>query len=196
MPRHISAAQRAQIVILKEQNFNFSHIARILNLKNPSTVRSIWLNYQKTKSLESKKPTGRPKKLTERDERVIMRKLKKDSFVTARQVQTEFNAWSCHKTVCEKTIRRLFKKKGLHGRSAAKKILLNAKTRVARLAWCRQKSIYRLTTGQVSFSPTSADSNFGVMDGCGYGERKVSDTVQKRLSLCPMIGVQLTYGEQ
>lgn len=139
MPRHISVAQRAQIVILKEQNFNFTHIAKILNLKNASTARSIWLNYQKTNSLESKKPSGRPKKLTGRDERVIMRKLKKDSFVTARQVQTEFNAWSCDKTVCEKTVRRLFKKKGQHGRSAAKKILLNAKTRIARLAWCRQK---------------------------------------------------------
>ncbi len=81
-----------------------------------------------------KKQTGRPKKLTERDERA-MRKLKKDSFVTTGQVQTDFNTWSCNKTVCEKTVCRLFKKKGQHGRSAGNKILLG----VARIAWYRQK---------------------------------------------------------
>ena len=136
MPRHISAAQRNQIIILKEGNFKFCKGIKIK--KNPSTVKSIWLNYQKAKNLESKKPTGRPKKLTERDERVIMKKLKKDSYVTAKQLQTDFNTWSCNKAVFQKTI-RLFKKKGQHRRSAAKKILLSVKARVARLAWCCQK---------------------------------------------------------
>ena len=41
--------------------------------------------------------------------------------------------------VRKQTFRRLFKKKGQHGRSEAKKCLLPAKVRVARLAWCRQK---------------------------------------------------------
>ena len=64
-----------------------------------------------------------------------------------------FNSFSPDTTVCEKTIRRLLRRRGYSGRAAAKKLLLSTKIRQKRVEWCRRhKDWTEEQWGRVLFS--------------------------------------------
>ena len=55
MGKHETVETRAKIVALKEAKLSFPAIFWQLQLKNPSTVRNNYNNFQRTGSLNSKK---------------------------------------------------------------------------------------------------------------------------------------------
>ena len=83
----------------------------------------------------AKKPPGRPKKLSEKEQRLIIRRVKKDPKTTDR-VRVLQSSFSTSKTVSKCIIRRILKKYGSISRKAAKKFHLNKKQRLIRKRWC------------------------------------------------------------
>ena len=143
----------AKIVVYREIGYSWDKIASKLGLKGRSTPRMAYNRYIKNKSLEPRKSTGRPRKITERGERYLVRWLEKDPFVTPERLQVLFNSFSPDTTVCEKTIRRLLRRRGYSGRAAAKKLLLSTKIRQKRVEWCRRhKDWTEEQWGRVLFS--------------------------------------------
>ena len=119
---------RAKTVTLKETKLPFYAICRQLQLKNPSKVQNIHNNFQRTGSLNFKKQNGRPKKLSEADERFLYRKLAKNRFTMPEKIRTDFNSFSFNKTLSTNTIRQLLKRKNFTRKPASEKLLLKART--------------------------------------------------------------------
>ena len=96
-------------------------------------------DFLKNKDYLAKKSTGRPIKLTQREEQQLIRIINKDPKSTPKRVRTIFNSFSVDKTIYEISVRRIVKRYGLNGRSAAKAVNLSLQKRQNRLNWCRQR---------------------------------------------------------
>ena len=140
MAKQISNEIRLQIVTLRLAKLSFPAIAKQLGLRSPDTARSIYNRYCRSGSYLPKKRSGRPKKLSKREERFILRKVRKNPFMSCKQLMCEYNSFSPQSSVSEITIRRLLTRNNLHGRAAAKKILLRQKSRMDRRSWCASKT--------------------------------------------------------
>lgn len=127
-----------KIVAYRECGLSYSQIREKLGLKSISTVSSAYLRYLKTKSYEPKKPTGRPPKLTKRDESWLVRDTLKDPKKSLQKIRVWFNSFSTTKSISVDTVRRILRKYKIKSRSAAKKISLNAKSRNNRVKWCQK----------------------------------------------------------
>ena len=88
----------------------------------------------------AKKPPGRPEKLSEKEQRLIARRVEKDAKTTLERVRVLQNSFSTSKTVSKCTIWRILKKYGNVSRKAAKKFNLNKKQRLIRKRWCSRMS--------------------------------------------------------
>ncbi len=139
MGKLVTEEIRHKIIALRQAKFSYPAICKQLNLKNPSTPRTIWNSFAANGTVLPKPKPGRPKILSKRDERFLLRKVQKDRFLSIQKLRTEFNSFSPDKTVSHCTIRRLLARHNLIGRAAAKKLMLRGKTRQGRLRWCRQR---------------------------------------------------------
>ena len=90
--------------------------------------------------LFSKKPPGRPEKLSKKDKRLIIRSVENDPKTTLQRIRVKYNSFATSKSVSRSTIRRVLKKYGLVSRVAAKKFQLNKKQRTTRKKWCLRMS--------------------------------------------------------
>ena len=68
-----------------------------------STVRKIWNKFQATSSIIDKNRTGRPKKISVRDQRQLHRQAQKQPCTSAHELGIQSNLLS---RVCKRTIRR------------------------------------------------------------------------------------------
>ena len=69
-------------------------------------------------------------------ERFIVSWLEKDPIVSPKRLRVLFTSYLADETVCEKTIRRMFRRRGYSGRAAAKK-LTEYNIRRKRMEWFR-----------------------------------------------------------
>lgn len=121
-----------QLVIFHyEKGCSYRKIASMLKLSK-STVGDIILRYKNEDRLEPIKQTGRPKLLTERDNRLIMRKVKEDPKISAPKLQIYLEQYA-KKKVSLQTIRRCIHNHGFFGRIARKKPWVSNKNRKMRL---------------------------------------------------------------
>jgi transposase len=84
MPRgtELSEFERGEIIGLRKANFSYMEIANILNRSKravENTVNDYFLKNKTTAALRS----GRPKKLSSRDERQLIKSVRKDPKTTA-----------------------------------------------------------------------------------------------------------------
>ena len=113
------------------------------------------------------------RKLNERAKVVLMRKRKKNCFLSSQQSRCEYNCFSVKNTVCEKkTIRRLLKQHKTVGRAAAKKIFLKAKIRLDRLRWVNENK----------YMHTEKWSRHGFTDECRFNLRRDGRVLVWRLA--------------
>ena len=127
-----------KIVAYRECGLSYSQIKEKLGLKLFSTVSSAYLRYLKTKLYEPKKPTGRPRKLTKRDEKLLVRDTLKDPKKSLQKTRVWFNSFSTNKLISAATVRRILGKYKIKSRAAAKKLYLNEKSRKNRVKWCQK----------------------------------------------------------
>ena len=105
---------------------------------NKSTAQTVYKNYLKNGSVDDAKRSGRPPKLTQKDQNWLRRIVKENNKALAEKLRVLFNSFSM-KTVSTKTIRQNLHKMDLVGSAAAKKFRMRAETRVNRLLWAKQR---------------------------------------------------------
>ena len=85
--------------------------------------------FLRTNSYVAEKPPGRPEKLSEKEQRLILRRVEKDPKTTLERVRVPQNSFSTSKTVSKCTIRKILKKYGIVSRKTAKKVHFKQKTK-------------------------------------------------------------------
>ena len=89
-----------------------------MRFSNKSKAQTIYKNYLKNGSVDDAKRSGRPPKLTHKDENWLRRIVKKNNKASAVKLRVLFNSFSM-KTLSTKTIRRNLQKMDLVGRAAS-----------------------------------------------------------------------------
>ena len=125
-----------KIVTLREMGLSYKEIKEKLGLNSRSTAQTAYQRFLRTNSYVAKKPPGRPEKLSEKEQRLIVRRVEKDPKTILERVRVLQNSFSTVKTVSKCTNRRILKKYGIVSRKAAKKFNLNKKQRLIRKRWC------------------------------------------------------------
>ena len=139
-----------KIVTLREMGLSYKGFKEKLGLKSRSTAQTAYQRFLRTNSYVAKKPPGRPEKLSEKEQRLIVRRVEKDPKTTLERVRVLQNSFSTSKTVSKCTIRRILKKYGIVSRKAAKKFNLNKKQKLIRKRWCS-----RMLKKPLGFYPAS-----------------------------------------
>jgi transposase len=119
MPK-ISPETKVKII----KNLKSKSAAEVANIFNVSkwSVERIRKRFQETGDVHDMPRTGRPRKTTTREDRLLVRQSRASPTATA----TELNeSWSPENHVSKRTIRRILTRNGLHGRIAAQKPALS-----------------------------------------------------------------------
>ena len=89
-----------KIVTLREIGLSYKEIKEKFDSSNSLSA------FFETNSYVAKKPPGRPEKLSEKEQRLIVRRVEKDPKTTKKQVRVLQNSFSTSKTVSKCTIRK------------------------------------------------------------------------------------------
>lgn len=100
---------------------------------NKSVICRIIKRYRERGSVNTAPRSGRPRKITQKNENRILRLIKSDPFMSASTIINELNL-----EVSSRTVQRQLVKNRLLTRRPAKKPLLSKKNRMARLAFARK----------------------------------------------------------
>jgi len=128
--KNSSLEQRKLVLQLHLEGKTYKETADLLEMK-PNTVGDIVRRFKNEGRVEYIKQKGQPKKLTDREEAEIVRKVKKNPRLSAPELKAELFA-DHGKTVSAQTVRRTIKKQGYNGRVARKKPLLSERNRKLR----------------------------------------------------------------
>lgn len=134
--KEISEDIRKMVVKLRREGKSLQGIGEILNLTKP-TVQTIIKNFENNGNYANKHRSGRPRKLTERLERTIIRTVKDNPKKSAVAINNEIRL-NHDIEVCSQTVRRCIKRNGFLSRVARKKPLLRAVNVVKRLEYAEK----------------------------------------------------------
>jgi len=135
MPK-IDIVKRNAAVCMIQSGSSQREVSRDLNISR-GAVEGIWKKYLLFGKVDNVSKCGRPRKSSDREERLLVIMSKKEPKLTAPKLRF---LWKTKCTVSVSTTQRILRKYGLFGRSAAKRPLLNKKQRRNRLSWCRAYS--------------------------------------------------------
>ncbi len=150
-----------------------------------TTVFDIINRYKRTGRIEDAKRTGRPRALTERESREIVRKVKEDPFISTPKLQVKVKEQFGKDVTC-RTIRNYVRKEGFKGRMARKKPLISKRNKRRRLAFARKHSKKPLSFwNSILWSDESKINLFGA-DGSHKVWRKPNEALKPR-NLIPTV---------
>ncbi len=115
---------------------SYTQISKLLNVKR-CTVQKIVERFKKQGRIDYLNTNARsPRKVNERDERLVLRKVKLNQKLSAPKITSNI-ADECKEHVNPETIRRIIRRAGYNGRVARRKPLINERNRKLRLlfAW-------------------------------------------------------------
>ena len=152
---------RQQIIRLRmKDNLSIGAIAEIVN-KSKSVVHGILKVYNDYGSSEARKSTGRPRITTKREDRVMVKLVKKDRFKTAAAVSREMSI-QLGKPLSRKTVSRRLVEQQLLARAPVVKPLISSEDKKCRLAFANEHVLWSQEKWQtVHFS---AESKFLLID--------------------------------
>lgn len=180
MPRTniVSTYEQRQLVIFHNaKGKSYQEIAELLCMRK-STVGNIVRRFKNEDRIEDNARSGRPKKLTEHDERVIIRTIKRDPRISAPKLVSVV-AESLAIDVSESTIRRVIYREGMHGRIARKKPFVSEVNRIRRISFAKDHLSHGIEFWKrVIFSDESKFNIFG-SDGRVNVWRKPNTELQK-----------------
>jgi transposase len=124
--KQLSIEKRSEIVGAYKLGHKPADIARTLGFP-PPTVYTIVRHYRKSGSAQPKQRHGRPKLLSDRDQRALDRIVRKDRFQTLGEITTKVNV-RLNKSLCQDTVRKYMAEAGYHSCKVCKKPLVSKKT--------------------------------------------------------------------
>ena len=103
----------------------------------PSTASKNYKKYKNKEVFSVEKNSGRPKKVSEREEKNIIKLSKNNPFMSSIEICNDFN--ECHgKEISKSTVRRILSRNGLKSFIAKKKPLLTKKMANKRMDFCKK----------------------------------------------------------
>ncbi|GBM58381.1 hypothetical protein AVEN_185485-1 [Araneus ventricosus] len=126
---------RKLIIFQHSNGKSVRNIAKLVNLSH-STVQYVIKCFKEENRIENEVRKGRSAKLTERDQRFIIRKFVKNPRLSALKVSAEFNE-KFSTPISPETVRRVLKAAGLNGRSDGRKFFVSAKNRKLMLSFAK-----------------------------------------------------------
>ncbi len=123
---------RKKIISLHKKGEGYKKISKAL-LISQNTVAKVVQTFKKdgTATISQRRP-GRPRKLTPRQERLLMRKVEENRDASSLQLSKEVESQT-GVTISRDTIRRTLQRNSMHGRRPRKKPLLKPRHKKARL---------------------------------------------------------------
>jgi transposase len=166
MPKNLKLNReqmRVKVHSLRESGQSWREIG-LATGKSKDAVRKIYRRVVKNNSFVDKPRSGRPRKLTERDRRVIVNIMRKSEIKTAERARKE--AASHHNiNVSESTVLRAFHESGYVARVKRKKPLLTANNKKQRFAWAKQHNTWTINDWKNVI--WSDETGFGLVSGEG-----------------------------
>ena len=139
--------------LFKANKFSQRDIAEILDHPK-STVGDVIKKYNEEGLTSTKKCPGRPKKLTNRDERHLAKVIKENRSNTLEEITEKFNT-AMEISVSNRTIQRTLHNIGYSGHAAKKKPLVSEKNRKKRFGWCRMRRNWNSEWNKIVWSDES-----------------------------------------
>jgi transposase len=177
--KEISSGKRHEIIFLHQEGHSNRKISEKVNLP-PSTVGYIVRKYRNEGLVEGNRDRpGRPKKTSERIDRIIVRKVKANRKETAGKIaaamEEEFNV-----KVCPQTVRNRIRETGLKGRIARKKTFISLKNKKARVKFGKEHISKDLSFWKTILFSDESKFNLHGSDGKGYVWRKVGEELNPK----------------
>ncbi len=134
--REMSQDLRKKIIYLHKKGESYKKISKAL-LISQNTVPKVVQTFKKdgTATISQSRP-GRPRKLTPRQERLLMRTVEENQHASSLQLSKEVESQT-GVTISRDTIRRTLQRNGMHGCRPRKKPLLKPRHKKARLEFAR-----------------------------------------------------------
>lgn len=151
--RELSENERSEVIGLWKGRKSTREIAKIVN-RPQSTVNSIIQRYKRRGNVADAERRGRPKILTDRDKRKIIKDVKSDRAMSLDELTNKFQE-NLNISISRNTIRSALHELGYYGRVAKKKPLVSEKNRRKRLFWCYKRRKWTSEWNQVIFSDES-----------------------------------------
>lgn len=138
MPRnsHVSIKTKELIIKRIQEGVSYSSISKQLEVPK-STIGDIWKRFRERGDINRKPGSGRPRKTTPKNDRVLKRLSQKDPRKSAVDLNQEMRTYHGVDVSVSTTKRRLCESQ-LFGRCPAKKPMVTLKNRKTRLAFARK----------------------------------------------------------
>ena len=127
---------RAQAVALYQSGMNMNKVSKQLKISR-CCVRNAIMKFENQGRFTDSKRSGRPNKLSERDERELKRLVQGENRLSVAKITKDF-CIGLSTPVSKETVRRYLKKLGYEYAVKIKKQFLSIKHRKARVEWCKQ----------------------------------------------------------
>jgi len=170
---------RQQIIKLREvDKLSLGQISRITS-KSKSVIHGVLNLYKQTKSIEPKKSPGRPRKTTKREDRLMLKVVKKDRFKTAAAISREIND-KMDSPISRRTVSRRLNEQNLFARSPITKPLISKKNKRLRLSFAYEHVVW--TDKKWKTVHFSDESKFMLMgsDGKNYVRRNIGEQLSEK----------------
>jgi transposase len=176
--RSLSPVTRTTIVTLRNEHYTFGQIANIVS-RSETACRQAYKLFEETGGYSDRQRVGRPRKTSEKLDRIIHRLSEGDRTKTAVDIRREI-AGHQGGQVSVWTIRRRLRQFGLHGRIARKKPFISHRNRQRRLKFAREHLNWTPKDwARVLWSDESKFQRFG-SDGKTYVRRRPGEEFNSR----------------
>lgn len=180
----MSIDMRELIIKLHLEKKSLREIAKTVG-KTHSTIQSVIKKFKNTGSVDTLPRKGRPKILSSRDKRNIIKKIVINPRLSAPKLAADF-ALETGKTIHAENIRRVLRKSGFNGRVSRKKPFINITNQKKRLEFAKKYiNADELFWKQVLFTDESKFNIFGP-DSRGKVWRKPNTALDKK-NLTPTV---------
>lgn len=140
--RRLSMDIRNQIIGMHSAGMSFKAIGRNLGY-HYTVVSRLVRKHAQTGSAMDLPRSGRPTVTTPREDRHLLRHVRREPFLTSPQLK---RLWLPNRNISTRTVRNRLKSAGLKARRVVKRPLLRDHHKRARLAWCLNRQHWNLRT--------------------------------------------------
>lgn len=165
---------KLQVVALKERGTAQKDISNQLNI-DKSVVSRILSRYESRGFVDNRPKTGRPRKTTPREDRKIVRKLKKEPLLSAKRVKNDLNL-----DVSTRTVQRRCVENKLLSFRVAKKPFISKKNRLDRLEFANNHLDWSIQKWKTVLFSDESKFNLKGSDGSQRVRRPIGERLKPR----------------
>ncbi|CAI9558744.1 unnamed protein product [Staurois parvus] len=140
--QELSDAKRGPVIGCHLCNKSIRDISWLLNIPR-STVSGIITKWKQLRTTATQPPSGGPRKMTERGQRMMKRTVRRSRQLSAESIAKELQT-SCGLQISTTTVCRELHGTGFHGRAAASKPYITKCNATCRMLWCKARRHWTL----------------------------------------------------